>query len=406
MFRCLSRPLAGRKINWSALSLAFLFLLIEFFDELHDGAGRAVLPVLRSDLALTYAQVGLLLGLPRLVNTLIEPFLMLLGDTHLRKRLVLGGGFVLAAVLALVAGATSFPPLLVAFIILYPASGAFVSLSQATLMDLNPGREAQMMARWTVAGSLANLAGPLLVAGGFALALGWRWAYVLLAALALALTLLLVPRSFPHNALVAEQENHSARRVLGDLLRSAWVALRNRRLLRWLGLLELADLLMDVFSSYVALYFADVVGLTSAQTGIMLSLLMLTGLVSDLLLIPLLERVPGRRLVRISAGASVLIYAAWLLAPWVWAKLVLAVLIRFSTLGWYQVLQGEAYAALRGRSGTVMALNSLAGLLGGALIWLVGWTAEQAGLPLAMWLLLLGPLSLLLCVPRPSHTQQ
>ena len=59
----------------------------------------------------------------------------------------------------------------------FPASGAFVSLSQATLMDLNPGREPQMMARWTVSGSLANLIGPLILAGGFALGFGWRWAY-------------------------------------------------------------------------------------------------------------------------------------------------------------------------------------------------------------------------------------
>ena len=72
---------------------------------------------------------------------------------------------------------------------------------------------------------------------------------------------------------------------------------------------------------------------------------MLASLASDLLLIPLLERVPGRTVVRLSATASIFIYAAWLLAPWPLVKMVLLVAVRFSTIGWYQVLQGEAYAA-------------------------------------------------------------
>ena len=137
-----------------------------------------MLPALRADLGLTYAQIGLLLGLPAVIGTLIEPLLMLLGDTGSRKRLVVGGGLAIALSLLLVASARSFPVVLLAFSMSYPASGAFVSLSQATLIDLNPGREPQGMARWSVAGSFGNLLGPLLVAGGFALALGWRWVYL------------------------------------------------------------------------------------------------------------------------------------------------------------------------------------------------------------------------------------
>jgi hypothetical protein len=79
------------------------------------------------------------------------------------------------------------------------------------------------------------------------------------------------------------------------------------------------------------------------------------------------------------------------------------VLLRLTTQGWYETLQGEAYAAMPGRSGTVMALKSAVGLLGGGLIWFVGWFAAQAGLPAAMWLLLLGPLALILFVPKPRQ---
>jgi FSR family fosmidomycin resistance protein-like MFS transporter len=103
-------------------------------------------------------------------------------------------------------------------------------------------------------------------------------------------------------------------------------------------------------------------------------------------------------LVRWTAILTLIVYPAWLLAPWLWAQVLLLVAIRFTTLGWYQVLQGEAFASAPGRSGTVSALSSISGLLGGPLVWIVGLIANQAGLPAAMWLLLLGPLSLALFV--------
>jgi FSR family fosmidomycin resistance protein-like MFS transporter len=385
------------------LSLSFLFLLIEFFDELNYGAEGAALPAIRADLNLSYAQVGLLLGLPSIINTLIEPVLMLLGDTRWRKQIMLGGGLAIAISLLAMAGAQTFPVLLLAMILSYPASGAFVSLAQATLMDLNPGRQAQSMARWTVAGSLGNLVGPLLLAGGFALGWGWRWAYAALAGLCLALVLLTWPRKLPvHPHAVPEGTGKPAslRFLLGGLKDSA----RNPRLLRWMALLQFSDLLLDVLTGYLALYFTDVSGFSKAQTGLLLSIVMLAGLVSNIALIPLLERVPGRTVVRASAALVIPLYTAWLLAPWAWVKIALIILIKLVTLGWYEVLQGEAYAAAPGRSGTVMAINSVAGVLGGGMAWLVGWVAAQAGLPAAMWLLLLGPVCLVLFVPRHKKT--
>jgi FSR family fosmidomycin resistance protein-like MFS transporter len=179
------------------INLALVFFLIEFFDEFHYGLQSAALPSMRTDLTLTYAQVGLLLGLPKIINTFIEPLIMLLGDSALRKRLVVGGGLMIVLCLLLIGSATSFFPLLIAFIITYPASGAFVSLSQATLMDLNPGREPHSMARWTVYGSLGALLGPALLAGAFAIGLGWRLPYLGLAALALGLVMIFMETTIP-----------------------------------------------------------------------------------------------------------------------------------------------------------------------------------------------------------------
>ena len=107
--------------------------------------------------------------------------------TWRRRVLVLGGGLVFAAALALAAVAPSFWVLLVAFALLYPASGAFVSLSQAALMDLQPERREHNMARWTFAGAVGAVLGPLLLAGFAFAGLDWRALFAGFAVLALAL---------------------------------------------------------------------------------------------------------------------------------------------------------------------------------------------------------------------------
>ncbi len=402
-------------VTRSSFSLTILFLIIEFFDELHYGIESAALPGIRDNLLISYAQIGVLLGLPKVISTIIEPVIMLLGDTRLRKPLIVSGGLVIAAASFMIAGAQSFWVLLLAFILFFPASGAFVTLSQATLMDHNPGRQAQMMARWTAAGSLGNLIGPLLVAASFALGFGWRWLFWGLGVMAIGLALSVTPHSIKllkSSSNPSEYNPSAPPQSTGkdddrwddfkNLLPNLWQALRQPRLLRWLGLLEFSDLLLDVFIGYAALYFADVAGLNTAQVGIMIGALMFTSLLGDLVSIPLLERIPGRRLVRITSGILFILYPLWLLLPWLGAKIGLALTIRFLTLGWYPVLQGEAYATIPERSGTVMAINSLAGIIGGVLVWSIGWGAEQFGLQTAMWLLWLGAITLVLFVPKPE----
>ena len=123
-------------------------------DEFVFGAREAAWPLVRDDLALSYTQIGLLLSVPNVVALVVEPALGLASVTWRRRALVVGGGLCFALALGLAAGAPSFWVLLVAFSLLYPASGAFVSLSQGALMDLEPERREHNMARWTLAGAV------------------------------------------------------------------------------------------------------------------------------------------------------------------------------------------------------------------------------------------------------------
>jgi MFS family permease len=175
-----------------------IFLLIEFLDELVFGVQDAAWPLIRTDLHLTYVQIGILLSLPGLIANLIEPFLFILGDVWRRRIIILGGGIFFTLALALIALSHDFVLLIFALLLFNPSSGAFVSLSQGTLMDVEPTRHEPNMARWTFAGSLGVFLGPLLLGGAIALGFGWRHAFWALAAFS-TLILLAAFRAVPNS---------------------------------------------------------------------------------------------------------------------------------------------------------------------------------------------------------------
>jgi FSR family fosmidomycin resistance protein-like MFS transporter len=66
------------------------------------------------------------------------------------------------------------------------------------------------------------------------------------------------------------------------------------------------------------------------------------------------------------------------------------------------VLQGQVYSAMPGRSGSVMTVGTFFSVLGAGLPFAVGAAAQAFGLGTAMWLLILGPVALLIGLPRRS----
>ena len=154
-------------------------------DELVDGAKGAALPLIRRDLDLSYGQIGLLASVPLLVGGFLElPLGVLAGQGRRRRLAILGGGILFVLTLLGTASAGSFAVLMCTFVAFYPASGAFVSLTQAQLMDAWPERQAQVMARWDLAGAVCAVAGPLLLTAVLATGGGWRAGYLVLAGLA------------------------------------------------------------------------------------------------------------------------------------------------------------------------------------------------------------------------------
>jgi MFS transporter, FSR family, fosmidomycin resistance protein len=385
------------------MAFVIVLLLIEFLDEFLFGAVGASWPLIRTDLALNYLQIGLLLTLPEILANFIEPAIGILGDVWKRRILILGGGISFGLACLLTAISHSFWPLMISFILFYPSSGAFVSLSQATLMDTEPTRHDHNMARWTFAGSLGVVVGPLALGAALWIGQSWRILFFLFAAFALMLVVIASRFHFPNGASHAAEDEDERPQSFMEGVKGAFRALKRREVLRWLVLLEFMDLLLDVLYGYLALYLVDVAHVTPAQAGIGVAVWSGFGLLGDFLLISLLERVDGVAYLRISAILEGVLYPFFLLVPGLLPKLVILALLGMFNAGWYAVLQGRLYSSMPGQSGTVTTVSNLSGLLGSALPLALGLIAERYGIGVAMWLLIAGPIALIIGLPR--HTK-
>ena len=358
------------------------------------GIREAAWPLVRIELSLTYLQIGMLLSIPGIFSAIVEPSLALLSDTGHRRRVVLSGGVTFALALLLIASSPGFAVLLTASCLLYPASGAFVSLAQATWMDLDPNATERNMGRWVLAGSLGAVLGPAALGAAVAMGSSWRGA-------ALAAAILTVPALLAASR-IRFPPPHPEIADLRAALRGALEALREPRVRRWLTLVQLTDLLGDVFLGFAALYLVDVGGASLQLAAVGVGILIAASLLGDAVLLPVLERVDSLRYLRWSASAALVVYPAFLLVGSVPAKLLLLVPIGVVRAGWYSIPQGRVYSELPARGGIAVAIGAPADLIGSLLPLAIGVGAQRFGLGAAMWLLLAAPLAVLTLLPT-SH---
>ena len=378
-----------------------IFLIIEFLDELVFGLQEAAWPLIRDDLHLSYVQIGVLLSLPGLIANLVEPFLFVLGDIWKRRFIILAGGLFFTLSLAFTAVSQNFAFLLLAVVLFNPASGAFVSLSQASWMDSDPERHESNMARWTFAGSLGVFIGPLILGGLLTIGFGWRHAYLGLAVLS-AIVLMMAIRHLTRASSGLDQI--PSLKLVFESFRNIFLSLRTPGILRWLVLLEFSDLMLDVFYGFLALYFVDVAGFTNTSAALAVAVWTGVGLLGDYLLIPLLDRVRGLAYLRVSVIIVLFLFPAFLIVSQPLIKLILVGLLGLLNSGWYAILRANLFTAMPGKSGAVLVLDNISGFFGRLLPFGIGLAAQAYGLGVAIWILLLGPLALIIGLPG-SYSQ-
>jgi FSR family fosmidomycin resistance protein-like MFS transporter len=364
---------------------------------------------MRAALHLSYTELGLLAAVSLVLGSLLEmPVGLVAGEGRRRHYLVLAGGLVLGGSLALIAFASGFWILLAGLVLFFPASGAFVSLTQAALMDAEPDRQQQRMASWNFAGAAGAVCGPLLLVAVLTTGGSWRTAYLLLAGLAgttVAAAAVGGPARRVGPAGRAEVTREDKPEETGSPgVMAALHAIREFELVRWLLLLEISDLLLDVLTGFLGVYLVDVEHASPALAAVGVAIRLAATLAGDALFVPIAHRVTPGTALRWSVVATGILYPAFLLVPSLTAKLIVLAALSIATACWYPVAMAGLYGSLPGRSGIAVFWSSASGLAGAAGPLAVGVLAQAAGLTWALAALAIAPVAIfVLSLKSPAN---
>lgn len=378
-------------------------------DELTFGFLVVGLPLARDRFGMSYEQVGLLFTVGAIAALIIEPGINLASD-HVSKRIPILGGMLCLVGAFMLAGLTrDYPLLLLAVALADPAIGAAVGLSQAALVEQRPALATRTLTRWTLLSSVGDLLAPLVVAATAAAGGGWMALSLIAAAVWLLATLIMLPLPFPPPAIfhdAPEPNGDAPEQPFWASLRQAIIsALRDRTLLRWMGILFMATMVDEVFLGFAGLLLHDRLHASVGATSLLLALGMIGGIVG----LFAFERILARRTnqqwagVRLLPWLAVLTLAgivALLLAPWLWLAGVALFAIGLGATGWYPVARAATYDRLPGRAGLARAITGLIVPLELALPAVVGVLAERFSLVAALGFLGLAPIGVLLLTPR------
>ncbi|MCB9696893.1 MAG: MFS transporter [Alphaproteobacteria bacterium] len=367
----------------SALA-ASLLLLAAAVDELCSAAPTVGAPDLRADLSMSVTGVYVFgTVLPLLAALVIEPALVWLSDGPRRRAILLGSGASWSLGYVVCALARSPWVLSAGLAVVFVAAGVALAVARSGLVAGSMHVE-RVLVRWTLAGAVGDLLGPLALAGLGALGGGWR-AGMVGCAVAVALWVagaVAVPLG---SAADGDEEDEGEEGT-------PWAALRDRRLLAWLLGVSLCALLDEILVAGVALYGVEGLGTGWAGAGLLVACEM-TGAVVGLWAFE-----------RLGAPRSGMLPACLLSLVGLWTAVAapnapLAGLALFvSGLGTgpqYPLALSAAHRALPGRPGAVEALKNVFTPLDLLFPLAFGALADHAGLGVALVALGLQPAGLI-----------
>ncbi|WP_225781554.1 MFS transporter [Xenophilus sp. Marseille-Q4582] len=133
-------------------------------DADHPPSLQAIFPLLKSEYALSFGQIGMIALVYQVTASLLQPWVGLYTDKHPMPWLLPAGMAVTLAGIALLAGANSYPWLLVASAVIGVGSATFHPEASRVARLASGGRFGTAQSTFQVGGNAGSAIGPLLTA--------------------------------------------------------------------------------------------------------------------------------------------------------------------------------------------------------------------------------------------------
>lgn len=351
--------------------------------DVNQGALSAVLPFVKGAHGLTYAQVGTLVFVSMVTSSVVQPAFGYLADRAARRWLLPAALLLSGAGIALTGVATGYQALLALIVIMGLGVAAYHPEGYRTATGVAGERKATALSWFSLGGNVGYASGPLLAA-------------FLITSFGLGGTLgLLVPSAIMTLAIVGmlpamsratTPETAATRRPHGTSMPGAMallVAIGSLRSWSSMG-----------FATFVPFYFVDYLKADPGMVGAVLFVFLGSGALGTVLAGPIADRWGARALVQWAFLAVIPFGVLFLLVD--------GLPLRLLTLGIFgalltstfsvSVVLGQAY--LPRHAG--MAAGLMVGLAmgtGGVAVTVLGWLADRWGVPAALWVSALLPIT-------------
>lgn len=355
------------------MGLLAALLLVDFTDEWCTFLLPAATPAIRTDLGLSYAEAGVLLGL-LFGGGLIGGVTIAAAD-FVSRRLLAGTGAVVYGVCMLTFGLSdTFVVLALAAFVWGAASDAFVHGASLALADLAGDDLEPTLATVNFVGAFGSLLAPVALTVTFAADLGWRPPFVVGGVVAVAYGVVLGRLPLPGPA--GRGEDHTPGRVVRAVLRDPTV---------WrLGLVELVSESLDLgFLGFLAVYLGQERGFSDAMASAVLAIV-LTGVIVGFAAVALGGLRPGPGALKVTAAIEAVAILGMLLLPGVAGVVAAALVLGVVAAVWWVAFQAAVLRARPTQTGTTWAVVGYLGLPALLAAPAVGLLADRFGLGAAM----------------------
>jgi FSR family fosmidomycin resistance protein-like MFS transporter len=365
------------------IRLIGLLALGHLVIDVNQGALSAVLPFVKSAHGLSYAQVGTLVFVSMITSSIVQPVFGYLADRSARRWLLPAALLLSGAGIALTGVASGYDALLALIVVMGLGVAAYHPEGYRTATGIAGDRKATALSWFSLGGNIGYASGPLVAAfliTAFGLG-GTLGILVPSAIMALAVIVML-----PAMSRASARESARAQATRGVTMRGAMALL--------VGISALRSCSSMGFATFVPFYYVDHLKADPGMVGMVLFVFLGAGALGTVLAGPLADRWGARAVVRWAFLAVLPFGALFLLADGALLRLVMLAVfgaLLTSTFS-VSVVLGQAY--LPRHAG--MASGLMVGLAmgtGGVAVTVLGWLADRWGVPAALWVSALLPVT-------------